>query len=203
MKRLYENIENINIKGDVSNLSNHVTTTDREFQNIAIATDNLCRELMKYSSSNKGKQYEKVVSTSIDLRNKLFQVSEELNDMQNQLVRYINKVIVYEDMNGSAQRTNPYLVTKKSNISVDTKDVKFEKIEMMHILNVLKQYSSSIRIVINRIFHEKNEIGSIWIDRQYQDYSMFIDDVVKNVDNALKVFDEYVVYLEEKIKELS
>ena len=86
MKKLYENMEDINIKGGVEHLSDMVRAMDISLQNIANNTDQLVGYLVKYSASNKGAQYEKVVNTSMHLRDEMFDASAELNDMQNQIV---------------------------------------------------------------------------------------------------------------------
>ena len=70
MKKLYENIEDINIRGGVDQLSEVVRAMDISLQNIADNTDQLVGYLVKYSASNKGAQYEKVVSTSLHLQDK-------------------------------------------------------------------------------------------------------------------------------------
>ena len=54
MKKLYENIEDINIKGGVEQLSEMVRAMDISLQNIADNTDRLVGYLIKYSVSNKG-----------------------------------------------------------------------------------------------------------------------------------------------------
>ena len=86
MKKLYENIEDIDIRGGVSQLTEVVTAMDIALQNIADSTDRLYSQLIKYSVSNKGTQYEKVVDTSYALREVLFDASEALNDIQRQIV---------------------------------------------------------------------------------------------------------------------
>ena len=92
MKKLYENIENIHIKGGIGQLSEVVKVMDIALQNIADNTEQLTGYLSKYSASNKGVQYDKVVKTSLRLRDELFRTSQELNDMQNQIVIYQNKM---------------------------------------------------------------------------------------------------------------
>ena len=75
MKKLYENIEDINIRGGVSQLSEVVTAMDIALQNIAENTHQLVGQLIRYSASNKGTQYEKVVNTSMALREELYDAS--------------------------------------------------------------------------------------------------------------------------------
>lgn len=202
MKKLYENIEDIHIKGGVSQLTELVTAMDISLQNIADYTNKLCSELSKYSESNKGTQYEKVVNTSLALRDVLFDSSEALNDMQNQIVMYQNKIYRYEDMAESAQAPNQYLVNKNQNINVETTAVQFNRDEMIHIAAMLRNYSERVIHHAKTINEKKNTISSVWLDSQYKDFSEFVEDVIKKIVEALKVFDSYTSYLEEKIKEL-
>lgn len=202
MKRLYENIEDIHIEGGVEQLSEVVTVMDVSLQNIADSTDKLVGYLVKYSASNKGAQYEKVVMASMYLRDEMFDASIELNDMQNQIVEYQNKVYRYEGMTRSAQRPNPYLVTKRQ-ISTDTTSVQFNRPDMMNVAAALRNYSEQVYSHIKRINEKKNSIAAVWHDSQYKDFADFIDGITKKVIDAIKMFEEYVIYLEEKIKELN
>ena len=201
MKKLYENIEHINIKGGIGQLSEVVRVMDDSLQNIADYTDQLTGYLSKYSSTNKGSQYDKVVKTSLALRDELFQMSQELNDMQNQIVIYQNKMFRFEDMQEMAPMPNPYLVTKKQ-ISVDTSVMQFNRTEMLEVATTLRNYHEHVSHHMRIITENKNSIASVWNDPQYDDFAEFIDGINQNVHEALKVFEEYVIYLENKIEEL-
>ena len=202
MKKLYENIEKINIKGGVGQLSEVVRAIDISLQNIAENTGQLVEYLVKYSASNKGAQYEKVIKTSMHLRDEIFEASVDLNDMQNQIVAYQNKIYRYEDMAESAQQANPYMVTKRQ-ISVDTSAIQFTRADMLNVAAALRNYSERVYHHIKTIKEKKDSIAAVWHDTQYDDCAEFIGEVTKNVIEAIKVFEEYVIYLEEKIKELS
>lgn len=202
MKKLYENIENIKIKGSVDQLSDIVRAIDISLQNIADNSDVLAGVLIKFSVSNKGTQYEKVVNTAMQLRDEMFEASMELNEMQNQIVAYQNKIYRYEDMAVSAQVPNPYLVQKRQ-ISVDTSVVQFNRTDMLQLAAALRNYSERVFHHTRTINEKKNAASSIWQDSQYNDFAAFVDDVTKKIVNAIKVYEEYVVHLEEKIKELN
>jgi hypothetical protein len=202
MKKLYENIENIHIKGGIGQLSEVVKVMDIALQNIADNTEQLTGYLSKYSASNKGVQYDKVVKTSLRLRDELFRTSQELNDMQNQIVIYQNKMYRYEDMSETASTPNPYLVSKKQ-INVDTTIMQFNRTDMMELAATLRNYSERVYHHMKTIIEKKNSIASVWKDPQYDDFAEFIDGIKRNVVEALKVFEDYVIYLEDKIKELS
>ena len=202
MKRLYENIEDINISGGIDQLSEVVRTIDKSLQNIANNTDQLVEYLAKYSNSNKGAQYEKVIRTSMYLRDELFDAALELNDMQKQIVAYQNKIYRYEDMSESAQQPNPYLITKRQ-ISVENSITQFNQSDMMEVVEILRNYSERVHHHIKMIEEKKNSIAAVWRDTQYDDFAEFIDEVTGKINDAIKLFEEYVNYLEEKIKELS
>ena len=202
MKRLYENIEDINIRGGIDQLSEVVRTIDKSLQNIANNTDQLVEYLAKYSNSNKGAQYENVIRTSMYLRDELFDAALELNDMQKQIVAYQNKIYRYEDMAESAQQPNPYLITKRQ-ISVENSITQFNQSDMMEVVEIMKNYSERVSHHIKMIEENKNSIAAVWRDTQYDDFAEFIDEVTGKINDAIKLFEEYVNYLEEKIKELS
>ena len=202
MKKLFEDIEDIDIKGNVGLLSDVVTAMDISLQNIAENTEQLAAILVRYEVSNKGSQYAKVINTTMALRDTLYQASIELNEMQNQVVAYQNKIYRYEDMAESAQRSNPYLVTHRQ-ISVETSVVQFNRTDMMNVAAALRNYSERVFHHIKTINDKKNAIAAVWRDSQYDDFADFIENVSRGVIQAIKIFEEYVIYLEEKIKELS
>lgn len=202
MKKLYENIESIEIRGDISELTEMVKTIDISMQNIADISDRLVVSLSKYSSSNKGKQYGKVINTATKLRDLLYDSSLELNEMQKQIVRYQNKVYMYEDMSSRAQSPNQFLPNKRR-ISTESGIVKFEKTEMMMVSSALKNYSEKVNHYIRIVKEKKDAIGNIWRDRQYKDFSEFINNLTVEIRNGIKVYDEYTLLLDNKIKELS
>ena len=201
MKKLCENIEDINIKGSVSQLSEVVREMDVSLQNIADKTEQLTGYLEKYSSSNKGLQYQRVVDTSFRLRDEMIQASIELNELQNQIVAYQNKIYRYEDMSENAPAPNPYLVTKRQ-VNVDTSVTQFRRSDMIELVAALRNYSEQVYNHIYRINQKKNNIAYFWMDTQYDAFADFIDIITKKIVDAIKVYEEYVIYLEEKIKEL-
>lgn len=203
MKKLYECIEDINIKGNPAELTSVVSAMDISLQNITAATEVLAGELLKYSESNKGTQYQRVISALTRLREELYESSVELNEMQNQVVAYQNKIFRFEDMSEMASAIpNSYMVNRTV-INVDISVVKFSVSEMMSVSAELKNYSEVVFYHTKNLCDSKNQIASIWMDSQYQIFSEFIDSVCAKIVDALKLFDEYVVYLDEKIKELS
>lgn len=203
MKKLYENIEDINIKGGVSQLSEMVTAMDISLQNMAENTEQLTMQLVRYSASNKGTQYERVVNTTMKLRDELYQASMDLNEMQNQIVVYQNKIYRYEEMSESAMKPYPYLVNRNQNVNVETAVVQFNRTEMLNLAALLNNYGEKVIHQLRTISQKKNSIAMVWCDSQYDNFAEFIDVVTKSVLEALKEYKDYVIYLEGKIKELS
>lgn len=201
MKKIYVNIDQIDIRGGVDQLTDVVKSIDVSLQSIADKTDALTGYLVKCSASNKGKQFEKVVKTSLKLRDELFQASLDLNEMQNQIVAYQNKIYRFEDMPEMAQAPNPYMVSQRK-ITTETSGMQFNRSEMIELIAELRNYREGIFHDFKSIIEKKNEIGSVWRDHQYVVFSEFIDEVAQTIAVGVKEFDEYMIHLEEKIKEL-
>lgn len=202
MKKLNENIEDIKIRGGIEQLSEVVRAMDISLQNIAYNTDQLVVFLARHSATNKGVQYERVVNTSMFLRDEMCAASLDLNEMQKQVVAYQNKIYRYEGLPESAPYPNPYLVTKRQ-ISVETSTVQFNRSAMLEVAAVLRNFSEQIVHHIRTLNEKKDLIKAVWQDSQYEDFAEFIVEVTKNVYTAVRVFEDYVIYLEERIKELS
>lgn len=202
MRKLYENIEDIHIKGSPAELTSIITAMDISLQNISEWTEQLTAKLIKYSDSNKGSQFERVVSRLLELRDVLYQASVDLNGMQNEIVAYQNKIFRYEDMTEHALAPNPHMV-QRININVEVSVVQFNVAEMMSVSAELRNYSEAIFYHTQNLLDSKAQAASIWLDSQYTIFAQFVDDVCREVVSALKIFDEYVLVLEAKIKELN
>lgn len=202
MRKLYENIEDIYIKGSPAELTSIITAMDISLQNISEGTEQLAVKLVKYNDSNKGTQYERIIARLLALRDVLYQASVDLNGMQNEIVAYQNKIFRYEDMPELASAPNPHMV-QRINIRVEVSLVQFNLAEMMSVSAELRNYSEAIIYHTQNLLDSKEQAAIIWLDSQYTIFAQFIDDVCKEIISALKIFDEYVLVLEEKIKELN
>ena len=136
MKHLYENIDNIYLKGGPDILTDAITDIDITLQNITAGTEQVAVILLKYSNSNKGHQYQTLINTLRDLRNVLFQASFEMNQMQNEVVRFQNKIFRYEGLSESAAVPNEYMV-REINIDVDVFSTQFSRAEMVEVQEAL------------------------------------------------------------------
>ena len=202
MKKIYENIEDIYIKGSPTELSEIITSMDITLQNIAEATEQIADVLIKYSQSNSGKQYEKTVQALSTLENTLYDASLDMNEMQHQIAKYQNKVLRYEGLSESACVPNPHMV-HRIQINVDGNSIQFGLADMLNVSKALEQYSDFVYYRLRDLIESKNSIASIWLDSQYTIFSSFIDEICMKTVEALKIFNEYVIYLNEKIKELN
>lgn len=202
MKKLYMNIEDISIKGDPLQLTEVITTMDESLQNVCQSTEDITNLVIRYSASNKGQQYENMATTLIELRDEMYEASLQLNDMQNQIVEYQNKVLRYEELSESASAPNKHIVNR-ANINVDNSMIQFQLPEMIEVSNGLNSYSESVYYNMLNIVRGKNDIAAVWQDSQYNDFAEFIDELSRDSLAALKVFGEYKEYLDKKIKELS
>ena len=201
MKKLYERIEDINIKGGLEPLSEVLTVMDSALQNIAAYTDKLVKHLVKFNATNMGKRYENVVSNSLRLRDDLFDASYQLNDMQNQIVAYQNKIYRYEGMAELAEKPNPYLVTK-ADVTVTNSGIQFNKTDMIELVTLLRSYSEGVYNQLRTIKEKKEEIAEVWQDSQYKDFAEFVDRVIRKVFGTIKIFEDFVLELEARIKGL-
>lgn len=202
MKRLTINIEDIYIKGGPVHLTEVITSIDNSLQKLSQATEDATILVNKYSSSNKGQQYQKMTSALAVLSNRLYEASVDINNMQNEIVNYQNKVLRYEGQSESAVLPNKITI-ERAHIEVDVADVKFELIEMNEIKNGLNSYSATIFYGMQDIVKQKNDIGQIWLDTQYKTFAEFIDELNMDTLMSVKTFGEYLEYLEERIKAVS
>ncbi len=201
MRKLYQNIEDIYIKGSPAELTSVITAMDISLQNISEGTEQLAGLLLKYSESNKGTQFAKAKERVVSLREVLYEASVELNSMQNDIVAYQNKIFLYEDMAELASSPNPHMV-ERININVEVTSVKINRAEMMALVAALRNYCEAIVYHTKNLVDSKDNAAAIWLDSQYCIFAQFIDDVCAEIVNALEILEDYAIMLEERIKEL-
>lgn len=201
MRKLFDHIEDIHIKGNAAELTMAVTAMDDSLRYIASATEQLAGFLLRYSNTNQGIQFAKAVEAVVTLSKILFDASLELNEMQNEVVRYQNKINRYEDMSQSAAKPNKHTV-QKVNISMVSTSVQFSMTDMANLVKSLESYFGYVLEQGNTLVNKKNQLAGIWLDSQYKTFSDFIDEVVGNMNQALKELDEYRMHLDAKLKEL-
>lgn len=202
MRKLFNRIEDIYIVGSPMQLTDAITAMDIAMQNISQDTEKITGDIINYAETNKGTQYDKVVGTVLNLREVLREASIDMNDMQNQIVEYQNKVLRYEDMATVSTPANAYMVQRKT-IDNDIYITQFNLEEMKNLVELLKNYKEGITYHISVLVEKKNNLESVWKDSQYYVFSEYIDEVYVVIVKALEVFEEYTNLLRNKIKELN
>ena len=201
MANMRFNIEKIHIKGDIGNLSTIITDMDRRMQELASNTERVKSLLVKLSAFEMGEQYAKATKSAEVLSVALFSASEDMNMAQNEIARYENKLYRYEDLNRNAQPVRKHAVQKVS-VNVDQSQHRASHEEIILIHKELKGYCESTLATFKYLLQNKENIGTIWVDPQYNVFSAFIDGVVSETFRHVRTLAEYTNHLNVKIKEL-
>lgn len=202
MKKLYSNITEIKIKGNPIDLFEVVTNLDKRIELLSNETSQIKSILFKYINSNAGKQYECATKVIHNLSKELYSSAEEINELQKQVCKYIEKCNEYDLRNNysiSPRRLDIEIVNIPSNVA----RIEYNEVEMKKVLSSLKNYVINTRKSAQFIINDKDNIGNIWKDRQYVDFSNEIDELVSSINKAIKVLIEYNRDLELKIKGLN
>ena len=201
MGKLFNSIEQIHIEGDVGQLSGLVRDIDRCMQNIANGTELLMEYLSRYSTTNAGKQFEKMLGAATTLENEMRSSAEDINQMQKDICEYENKIRRFEGMPENSEKPNKYLVTEKR-ITADINRTVINLEEMKFLLEMLEAYRDTVEKHRKDLCEKKDAMSSIWKDPQYQNFSLFIDDVSNTITNAEAEFDNYTGTLRFDIERL-
>lgn len=199
MKKLYVNIEEIKIKGRPSLLSKPIRDIDERMQQLASVTEMVKGVFYKFSGSNQGIQYKKACDAVTKLSDELYDASEILNDVQTQVVKYENKIHCYEGETFSAASPRKHAV-KKMSVNANTAQVEFHKEQMVYLIAIIDKYIVSCVDEVKKLRYNKENVGKVWYDRQFKDFSIYIDEVCGIIFNGCKELDEYKNYLTDKVK---
>ena len=201
MRKLYVNIERIEINGELSDLADLVISMDHALQEIAWKSIELTNNLMKYNQSEAGQRFTDIVNVSETTRDSMNDEAEDLNSMQYELVEYHNKIAIFEMRNDLVKEPNRY-IRPTITISPDAGKIKIELPEMREISAYMLEYINDNKGIISEIRQMKDEIAIIWRDPQYDLFAEFVDEVCLNTDETLNLYDDYRMKLDEDIKRI-
>lgn len=202
MRKLYQHINHINIRGKATELTKIVQSMDERMQTLANDTQHVEAVVRKYTDNNKGDQYTKAVQAVSELSKHLYESSETMNDMQRQIVDYQNKIFHYEEQHMHAQQPKRHEV-RKINVETITHVIEFRREEMLMVYKEIMTYVKNSAEALKRLRDDKNNIGQIWLDEQYKIFDQFIEGVVKTTIKHGKVLEDYAKHLKQLIGALT
>lgn len=198
--RLYVNVQRADIQGGADALCPIVQEMDKRLQELAQETENIKEIMLKFQTSNSSDQYDRACNVISAFSNFLFDKSEELNDMQVQIVEYQNSTNRYNEKSGCFSNPNSHDV-RKVIVDVDVQHFQFTLDEMRYVNQSIETYIKNAEDISNQLLNNKNEVGSIWRDPQYEDFSQFIDEVVTATKQSLTIVNDYSIHLNQQIAE--
>lgn len=200
MKKLYVNVDRCDVTGGAQALTPIVTDMDRRLQELAGETETMKGELLRFLSANTSEQYQKAAVAVANLSEYLFSASEQLNDMQHQIVRYQDAMARFNDRSDSFGAPNAHNV-RKVQVDVATQRMQFTYEDMIHVQQSVQKYVLDARDSVKKLQANKESIGSIWRDPQYRDFSDFIDEIASKTGTAIATLEAYAAHLAQRIKE--
>lgn len=203
MKRIRLYVEDIRLKGrDPNVLSDLVFAISKQLQAMCENTDGIRNFLLKYSAISDGEQLNRAIEATSALSNHLNEAIENIYDTQEQVVDYQNKIFKFEDIKQTAPPPRrPSFVEIR--ISTDRSQINYTVNDLKKLADKIAEYCDSIYGCLKNIESERDKIASVWLDSQYNDFSASIDDVISSINPHLSVLEDYIVYLDNKISEIS
>ena len=193
-------IRKVVIKGEIRTLTSVVTQMGQRMQEVSIETENMKTTLLKYMSSNLGKQYDKAAKATLVLSEILYSASIEVNQLQNDIVDFQNKSYRFEEMSEHAVKPQPHLV-QKAPVQVIKTMFYFGRDEMIVVANAIHKYCSNTQSIFKILVQNVNEIGRIWVDPLYNEFRENIYELVNKSSRYFNDLEDYARHLDMKIKE--
>lgn len=106
-----------------------------------------------------------------------------LNNIQNQIIDYQNKVYKFEDINVvvknvKATDINDYEISGVTSFNING--------GLINIEELLDKYINSISEQLNNMINEKNKYATIWLDSQYKKYEKIVSQYIEHVEKSLE-----------------
>lgn len=202
MKRIRLCVQDIRLRGrDPGVLTDLVLAINKQLQIMCERTDGIRMFLLKFSANFDGKQLARAIEATAELSKKLNEACEIIYDTQVQVVDYQNKVYRFEGGGETAAPPRPSITEIR--ISADCSQINYTISDLKNLADKLAEYCDSIYESLKKTEVERDKIASVWLDSQYKDFSNIIDDVISNMNPHLAVLEDYIVYLDNKIMEIS
>ena len=197
-RKLYENLQEIHYKGDPRGLTEIVRKMDIAMQELSSKTEFMKNILIKNGDFNSGVQYDKACKAIKELSIVLFEGSEEMNEMQRQIVVLQNKSFIYEDMNDRGVRPNPHNV-KRIDVQVDTKQTHLTVEVVRKLIDFIKGYSDYTLQILNKLSEDRYSIGNYWVDNQFKEFSQFVDSIIRKTKGGINELNSYREHLKNRL----
>lgn len=200
MENFFQNINDVHINGRPNELYEIVSKMDLRLQRIAENTNRIGTTLLKLAGSNSGKAFQKAAVNVFNFSKFLSSKSAELNNMQRNIVNYINALARFEQSNEYVS----FNVFQVESVKVEANDgtLQFTKNDFLTLKKSIEEYCVNTTLENRSLNDDKNNIGSLWQDSQYKFFCDFIDGIVTEITNKVKSMEDYVRELDEIIKNL-
>lgn len=200
MENFFQNINDVHINGRPNELYEIVSKMDLRLQRIAENTNRIGTTLLKLAGSNSGKAFQKAAVNVFNFSKFLSSKSAELNNMQRNIVNYINALARFEQSNEYVS----FNVFQVESVKVEANDgtLQFTKNDFLTLKKSIEEYCVNTTLENRSLNDDKNNIGSFWQDSQYKFFCDFIDGIVTEITNKVKSMEDYVRELDEIIKNL-
>ena len=200
MGNLYIKIDKVVIKGEIRELTRVVTQMGQRMQDISGETENMKSTLLKYVSSNMGKQYDKAAKAILMLSELLYSASLDINHLQNDIVNFQNSSFAFEEMSEYAAKPQPHLVQKVV-VDVNTNVFYFTRNDFVALASGIHKYCSDAHYIFNLLIQNVDEMGRIWVDQIYGKLRELINELITKCRRYVNDLEEYAHHLDIKIKE--
>ena len=141
-----------------------------------VEVENITSVLVKFSATNRDKQYDNVVTSTKTMCDELNQGAAELYGCQMAIANYIEKLGVYEEV---PIDISSFVLAEFSfpNIDVDPSTTIFVKQEMMRVYDKIGAFCAAINKINVKLLEVPNTAQG-WDDAQKQELQNYIDELV-------------------------
>lgn len=202
-RKLYINVERIKIKGDPEVLGRYVFDIDKFVAEISSETTNLCIILKKYYQMDYTDQFIKMVENVNDLNKTLFNESEEIFELKEQLLKFIENMQIFNNKSLGIPRGQRH-ASGTPRISTDRNQVfNFSREDYIYVHKSILRYLDGVSEASKIIYKEVMAAGSIWIDDQYRIFADTVMDILNAIKKGAALLSDYADVLKQKIVALS
>ena len=198
---LLSSIREFHIEGDTETLAEELTKSCRIMIELTDQVSEFRRILITFSDTNNSPQYQKACDASASFLRNLYTQLNELTDLQNRAISFIDRINEFNDMPPCGARP---VVFDEQIIDIHTNN---QRVTMVReeIEAVIRAIGNMVNVTIcccQSLNASVDSLGMIWRDEQYDYFSDFVQGIVNTSQRSVQDLEDYYNHLVRKLNSL-
>lgn len=198
---LLSSIREFHIEGDTETLAEELTKSCRTMIELTDQVSEFRRILITFSDTNNSPQFQKACDTSASFLRNLYTQLNELTDLQNRAISFIDRINEFNDMPPCG--TRPVVFDEQIiDIHINNQRVTMVREEIEAVIRAIGNLINVTIGCCQSLNASVDSLGMMWRDEQYDYFSDFVQGIVNASQRSVQDLEDYYNHLVRKLSSL-